>query len=209
MGRRHSEAGSRPLSRRQNEVLRLLLDGSTNEEIAEVLGIGSETVKTYVSQVLAALGARNRFVLAANALARAREVAAVLAQRIDRPLIVSDEAGRISLANRASEALGLRDDLLPRQVRSWLRALLRREGITALCHGSTQSDGCSEAPLRWEIDNVWLEGCHAVLLWRIEPMKVLADGGAPPALPDGGMELPACGRPSPGSSSPSPGRETT
>lgn len=56
-----SKAGALPqLSGRLNDVARLLGDGLTNKEIARSLGIGPETVKTYVAQLLVVLSAANR-----------------------------------------------------------------------------------------------------------------------------------------------------
>ncbi|GAB7044307.1 MULTISPECIES: response regulator transcription factor [Catenuloplanes] len=52
-------AGS-ALTPRELEVLRLIAAGHSNAEIAAQLVIGAETVKTYVSRVLAKLGLRDR-----------------------------------------------------------------------------------------------------------------------------------------------------
>lgn len=51
---------SRRLSRRQVQVLDQLLQGRTNREIAEALGISLPTVKLHVHAILAVTGARNR-----------------------------------------------------------------------------------------------------------------------------------------------------
>lgn len=55
------QTSSQPrLSARGAEVLALLAEGFGNKEIAQRLGVGSETVKTHVRNVLVALNARNR-----------------------------------------------------------------------------------------------------------------------------------------------------
>ncbi|MER5274759.1 response regulator transcription factor [Streptomyces sp. NPDC002809] len=49
-----------PLTPREREVLRLIADGFSNSEIAVTLLISQETVKTFVSRILAKLGLRDR-----------------------------------------------------------------------------------------------------------------------------------------------------
>jgi two-component system nitrate/nitrite response regulator NarL len=48
------------LTRREYDILRRVSMGETNPEIAEVLGLTRNTVKTYVQSALSKLGARNR-----------------------------------------------------------------------------------------------------------------------------------------------------
>ncbi|WP_280264600.1 response regulator transcription factor [Nocardia wallacei] len=48
------------LTTRESEVLLLIAAAHTNPEIADILGIGEQTVKTHVSNVLAKLGVRDR-----------------------------------------------------------------------------------------------------------------------------------------------------
>lgn len=63
---RFAPASDRPspgpidLTEREGEVLRLLARGRSNQEIADEIYIGTETVKTHVRSVLLKLGARNR-----------------------------------------------------------------------------------------------------------------------------------------------------
>lgn len=52
--------GSIELTERETEVLELLARGKTNQEIADEIYVGNETVKTHVRSILLKLGARNR-----------------------------------------------------------------------------------------------------------------------------------------------------
>ena len=49
-----------PLTRREQEILRLLSDGASNQEIADALVIQLSTVKKHVSNLLGKLGAESR-----------------------------------------------------------------------------------------------------------------------------------------------------
>lgn len=68
---RHLTPGSapaepdRPLSARETEVVRALVAGRTNREIAADLGIALSTVKGHLSAIQAKLGVRNRLEIAA------------------------------------------------------------------------------------------------------------------------------------------------
>ena len=48
------------LTAKEEEVLRLMATGLSNSDIAQVLVVSLETVKTHVGNVLAKLGAQNR-----------------------------------------------------------------------------------------------------------------------------------------------------
>jgi DNA-binding NarL/FixJ family response regulator len=59
---RHPErkAGRAALSPRERQVISLVAKGSTNQQIAEQLGVGSETVKTLLARTFSKLGVRRR-----------------------------------------------------------------------------------------------------------------------------------------------------
>jgi DNA-binding NarL/FixJ family response regulator len=48
------------LTQRQVEVLRLLAEGKTTDEIAGALGLSRTTVRNYVANLLAAMGVHSR-----------------------------------------------------------------------------------------------------------------------------------------------------
>ncbi len=52
--------GAEHLSQREHEVLMMIAEGTSNQLIADRLGIGIKTVKTHVSNVLAKLGVEDR-----------------------------------------------------------------------------------------------------------------------------------------------------
>ncbi len=58
------------LTAREEEVLALLVRGSRNREIADLLGIGQETVKGHVKNILSKLGVRDRAEAAREAIRR-------------------------------------------------------------------------------------------------------------------------------------------
>jgi PAS domain S-box-containing protein len=67
--RTEHEPGNGELSPRQREIVRLVADGLTGQEIAEELLIAHETVRTHVRSAMGRLGARSRAHLVAKALA--------------------------------------------------------------------------------------------------------------------------------------------
>jgi DNA-binding NarL/FixJ family response regulator len=60
MRREGSGAAHTDLTSRELDVLRLVVEGLANKQIAQRLGIGEKTVKTHVSRVLAKLGVEDR-----------------------------------------------------------------------------------------------------------------------------------------------------
>ncbi len=56
------------LSAREHEVVRLVVDGRTNDEIGGALGIGAKTVETHLARVFERLGIASRTELAARAI---------------------------------------------------------------------------------------------------------------------------------------------
>ena len=59
-----------PLSQRELEVLRLIVEGATNKEIADELVLTVNTVKRHISNIFGKLHVSNR----TQAIARAREI---------------------------------------------------------------------------------------------------------------------------------------
>ena len=62
-----SRCVANPLTKREKEVLGLLLDGWRNQDIAERLGLSANTVKNHVYSVYQKTGAANRVELASLA----------------------------------------------------------------------------------------------------------------------------------------------
>ena len=62
--------GTTALSKREREVLRLLSDGLTNEDIGRQLFISPDTVRTHIRRAITKLGAHNRTEAVAIALRR-------------------------------------------------------------------------------------------------------------------------------------------
>ncbi|MDR2920709.1 MAG: response regulator transcription factor [Tannerella sp.] len=56
------------LTTREQELLRLIVDGCTNQEIADILFLGVETIKTYRKNLIQKLGARNSMALVRMAI---------------------------------------------------------------------------------------------------------------------------------------------
>lgn len=67
LARRRAPVGH-ALSDRENEVLALLADGATNDEIAVRLFLSEKTVKTHLSSIFRKLGVTNRTAAASKAL---------------------------------------------------------------------------------------------------------------------------------------------
>ena len=59
-----------PLSEREREVLRLIADGHSNQEIADMLVVAVSTVKRHINNFYGKLGVQSR----TQALVRAREL---------------------------------------------------------------------------------------------------------------------------------------
>ncbi|MCA9860404.1 MAG: helix-turn-helix transcriptional regulator [Thermomicrobiales bacterium] len=59
-------AASSPLTQRETEVARLLIDGKTNPEIAHELFISERTVQSHVGNIMAKLGVNSRAAVAAR-----------------------------------------------------------------------------------------------------------------------------------------------
>ena len=57
-----------PLTERENDVLRLIADGLTNQQIAEKLNVSTETVKTHIRRIMDKSAIRKRRELIAKAI---------------------------------------------------------------------------------------------------------------------------------------------
>jgi DNA-binding NarL/FixJ family response regulator len=66
----HANGSGPQLTQREREVLRLLADGCSNEEIGRRLFISAETVRTHIRKAMAKLGAETRTQAVATALRR-------------------------------------------------------------------------------------------------------------------------------------------
>jgi DNA-binding NarL/FixJ family response regulator len=62
------------LSAREREVIRCLVEGCTNSEIAQILAISRHTVKNYLFKIFDKLGVSNRVELVFQVLSRARDL---------------------------------------------------------------------------------------------------------------------------------------
>ena len=51
---------SKPLTERENEVVKYVAQGMTNKEIAEILMVTHHTVKAHIASIIRKLGARKR-----------------------------------------------------------------------------------------------------------------------------------------------------
>ena len=64
-------AGQRPFTIREKEVLRMLVSGCSNKEIAAPLGIEERTVKAHVAKLMRKVGVPNRVMLSVHAITHA------------------------------------------------------------------------------------------------------------------------------------------
>ncbi len=56
-----------PLTKRQKEILQLVLDGKTTEEIAQGIGISVDGVKYHLKKTMKRLNKKNRYLAAFDA----------------------------------------------------------------------------------------------------------------------------------------------
>ncbi|MBI4498909.1 MAG: response regulator transcription factor [Chloroflexi bacterium] len=60
--------GAETLTRREREVVLLVVEGRRNREIAETLGISQKTVESHIKNILLKLGVHNRVQIAIRAV---------------------------------------------------------------------------------------------------------------------------------------------
>lgn len=66
----HTNANSRPLSKREEEIARLVAEGLSNRQISDRLGLSEHTIKNYLFRVFEKLGVGTRVELALYAINR-------------------------------------------------------------------------------------------------------------------------------------------
>ena len=64
------DSSARPLSRREADVLQLMADGASTQEIAERLHLSHHTVRNHVQHIFARLGAHSKLEAVAIGLRR-------------------------------------------------------------------------------------------------------------------------------------------
>jgi DNA-binding CsgD family transcriptional regulator len=69
--------GQRPFTIREQEVLRMLVAGCTNKDIATPLGIAERTVKAHIAKLLQKVGVSNRVMLSMHAITHSLVVASL------------------------------------------------------------------------------------------------------------------------------------
>ncbi len=68
--RRSCGAADSTLTSREKQILRMLVDGRSNKEIALPLGLAERTVKAHIGNMMRKLGARNRIALSVQAVSQ-------------------------------------------------------------------------------------------------------------------------------------------
>lgn len=68
VGRNGATMGSREFTKREREVLEMLVAGRSNREIAAPLGIEERTVKAHVAKLMRKVGVQNRIMLSVHAI---------------------------------------------------------------------------------------------------------------------------------------------
>ncbi|MGV3619050.1 MAG: PAS domain S-box protein [Fimbriimonas sp.] len=107
-----SKERSAPLSDRERDVLFLAADGLTDKEIAQRLGIGAKTVRTYWDRVRSKLGASSRTQALAMALRSAYDELAerearfrTFIERLPAIFVAIDEDGQVVYVNEETTRL--------------------------------------------------------------------------------------------------------
>src|SRR5688500_8990239 len=96
------------LSQRQREILEQMLQGLSNSEIAFRIGVGSETVKTHVAQILQRLRARDRIDLLRRALEQRGYFLEAVLQDVPCPVVLIGDDRRVLFVNgRFEHAAGV------------------------------------------------------------------------------------------------------
>lgn len=174
------------LTQREREVLELVRQGLTNDEIADRLGISSDGVKYHVSQVLSKLGVASRHEAVAVTYGERRPWwAAALASGLWRAAVGATALGAVSLlglllwgvlqGDGSGEPLPDLADLTVAEAYANVEAAMSRED--AILH-TTLQQGESGLVQGYSVE-FWVDGLRGAVRQYTAPINVSSSDGTP------------------------------